>query len=341
MPIFLILFFLCLIPATAEEFAGEPFLEGASVADNGTSGAIPSRLHTATQFLDFPADFGDAKTFRLEAATLPLFGDLAQSWNGAASYTLDSATSLSLFAKLETTPDIESRPLLEGSHEDRLNDPGFRPLPCDGCALFTDNLYVGAINLMRVFHTDFPRIDIASRQIPMELGIGVTAKYYLEELVGPQDGDFFISNLNLDAGASVKFLWGWDPVSRQSDRDVKIQFSGLELLPTRQQSDNAGQLSYEPMNYRWRMSADWEEGFPSFSSTLTAGFTQKSEGGSIPAFGAEWDYRDLIYVRAGRDDDFLSAGMSLAWRWFSVHYAFRRHDLGNTWYQVSGQVSLP
>jgi hypothetical protein len=340
-PFILFLLLSILAPARAEEFAGEPFLEGASVADNGTSGAIPSRLHTATQFLDFPADFGEAKTFRLEAATLPLFGDLAQSWNGAAAYTLDSTTALSLFAKLETTPDIESRPLLRGTHEDRLNDPGFRPLPCDGCALFTDNLYMGALNLMRAFHADFPRVDIASRRIPMEIAIGITAKYYLEELAGPQDGDFFLSNLNLDAGAGLKLLWGWDPVSHRSDRDIKIQFSGLELLPTRQQSDIGGQLSYEDMSYRWRMSADWEEGFPSWASTLTLGFTQKSEGGRFPAFGAEWDFRDLIYVRAGRDDDFLSAGMSLNWRWFSVHYAFRRHDLGNTWYQVSGQVAWP
>lgn len=327
--------------ASAEEFAGEPFLEGSSVADNGTSAAIPSRFRTATQFLDFPGDFGAASTVRLEVATLPLFDNLAQSWNGAASYTLDSATSLSLFAKLETTPDIESRPLLQGSREDRLNDPGFRPLPCDGCAMFTDNLYLGALNLMRVFRADFPRIDIASRQIPMEIGFGLTAKYYLEELAGPQDGDFFLSNLNLDAGVGLKLLWGWDPVAKTSDRDIKIQFSGLELLPTRQQSDIGGQLSYESMTYRWRMSADWEEGMPSLGSVLTIGFTQKSEGGSLPALGAEWDYRDLIYVRAGRDDDFLSAGMSLAWRWFSVHYAFRRHELGNTWYQVSGQIAWP
>jgi hypothetical protein len=340
-PFLLACVLLCLARAAAEEFAGEPFLEGSSVADNGTSGAIPSRLRTATQFLDFPGDFGEAKSFRLEMATLPLFGDLAQSWSGAAAYTLDSSTSLSLFGKLEITPDIESRPLLRGSREDRLNNPGFRPLPCDGCAMYTDNLYVAALNLMRAFRFDFPRLDIASRQIPMELGIGLTAKYYLEELTGPQEGDFFLSNLNLDAGAGLKLFWGWDPIAKRSDRDIKIQFSGLELLPTRQQSDIGGQISYEKMAYRWRMSADWEEGFPSWSSTLTAGFTQKSEGGDWPAFGAEWDYRKLLYVRAGRDDDFLSAGVSLAWRWFSVHYAFRRHELGNTWYQVSGQLAWP
>jgi hypothetical protein len=117
--------------------------------------------------------------------------------------------------------------------------------------------------------------------------------------------------------------------------------TGLELVPTRQQSDIGGQISYERMDYRWRISADWAEGFPSLASVFTVGFTSRSEGGSFPAVGAEWDFRDLLYLRAGRDDNYLSAGVSLAWRWLSVHYAFRRHELGNTWYQVSGQVVWP
>lgn len=335
---------ICLVLAVrsrAEEFAGEPFVEGSSVANNGTSSALPSRLRTAMQFLEYPADFGEAKTFRLEMATLPLFGDLAQSWNGAFAYNLDARTQLSLFAKMEITPDIEATPLLRGSREDRLNDPGFRPVPCDGCWGFTDNLYMGALNLMRVFHAEFPRIDIASREIPMEFGIGVTAKYYLEEFVGPQNADYFIQNLNLDAGASMKFLWGWDPIAKRSDRDIKLQFSGLEVLPTSQQSDIGGQNVYEDVTWRWRMSADWAEGLPQWRSVATVGMTQKSEGGRLPAIGAEWAFMDMVYVRAGKDDDYLSAGMSLAWRWISVHYALRYHDLGTSLFQVSAQVAWP
>ena len=41
------------------------------------------------------------------------------------------------------------------------------------------------------------------------------------------------------------------------------------------------------------------------------------------------------------DDDFISAGASMAWRWVSVHYAFRYHELGMSLYQVSGQVAWP
>ena len=38
--------------------------------------------------------------------------------------------------------------------------------------------------------------------------------------------------MNMDAGAAIKFLWGYDPVTKNSDRDIKIQFSGFEILPT-------------------------------------------------------------------------------------------------------------
>ncbi len=342
-PLLFAIVLLCLVGARAEQFAGEPWLEGASVVDNGTSSAIPSRLHTATQFQDFPADFGDGKTYRLEMATLPVFGDMGQSWNGAMAYTLDGRTQLSVAGKVETIGDIQSRPLLNGSREDRLNDPGFRPVACDGCTMYTDNVYMTSLNLIRVFRTEFPRIDISSREIPIEFGLGVTAKYYLEELVQPDvtSGDFLLQNMNMDLGASMKFLWGWDPISKVSDRDIKVQFSGLELLPTRQQTTIDDQVGYEDMTYRWRISADWEEAFPDWQSIFIVGFTQKSEGSSIPAFGAEWDFKEMLFLRGGFDDDFISAGASMAWRWISFHYAFRHHALGNSLYQVSGQVTWP
>ncbi|MDB5106209.1 MAG: hypothetical protein JWP91_3898 [Fibrobacteres bacterium] len=330
---------LALIGAESEDFTGEQYLLGSSVADNGSSAALPSRIYTATQFLDFPGDFGDAKTFRLEMASLPMFGDLSQTWDGAFGYALDPRTHMSVFGQIVTTPDISELPLLRGSREDRLNDPGFRPVACNGCAQMTDAVYLVALNFTRKYDMEFPRLDISSRPIPIQLSGGLTAKYYWEELFG---ADYYeAQNLNLDAGLCMKFLWGYNPVTKSSDRNIKIQFSGFEILPTSQQSEFGGVQVYERMDYRWRMSADWEEGFPDLASTLSAGFTQRSEGGAIPGFGVEWDLKDMLYVRAGLDDDYISAGASIAWRWISVHYAFRYHELGTSLYQVSGQVQWP
>jgi hypothetical protein len=335
----LLLFILLLAGfANSEEFSGEPYLLGSSVADNGSSAALPSRYYTASQFLDFPGDFGDANTLRMELADLPLFGDLSQSWNGAAGYALDPKTHVSVFGQLVSTPDIPVLPLLQGSKEDRLNDPGFRPEACGDCYQMRDMVYLVSLNFMRKYDMEFPRMDAFSRPIPMQLSAGLTAKYFYEELEG---GDYIAQNMNLDAGACLKFFWGYNPSNGVSDRNIKIQFSGFEILPTRQQSEFSGTQVYESMDYRWRMSASWEESVPELGSILSAGFSQKSEGGKYPAVGVEWDLKEILFLRAGRDQDFLSAGASLAWRWASVHYAFRYHELAASMYQVSAQVQIP
>lgn len=335
----LLLIVLCWLPVRGEEFSGEVYRIGTSVADNGSSGAVPSRFHTATQYLDFPGDFGPRQTFRLEMATLPAFSDLSQNVNGALAYALDDRTRLNVFAGIVTTADIPVLPLLSGTPEDRLNDPAVRPVPCEvGCAFLKDVVYQANVNLMRRYDGHFPRLGIASRPIPAELSFGVTTKYFYEELEG---GGYEAQNLNLDLGACLKLAWGYDPVTRESDRDIKLQFSGFEMLPTRQKAAVDGFEVYERMPWRWSLSLAWEEGFPTLGSFATVGVTQKSEGGKLPALGAEWDFRRLLYLRAGWDREFLSAGASAAWRRLSVHYAFRHHELAHSLYQVSLQVEWP
>ncbi len=324
--------------AQAEDFAGEAYLIGSSVSDNGTSGALPSRFQTASQYLDFPGDIGDGKLLRLEMATLPLFNGLSQSLNGAVGYSVDSNTHVNAFLQTVTTGDIQVLPLLQGTAQDRLNDPGFRPAPCDGCQQLRDVVYMTNVNIMRKWDFEFPRSDISSRPIPMNFTLGMTTKYFYEELEG---GDYLAQNLNVDLGACLKFYWGYNPVTHFSDRDVKIQASGFELLPTKQRSDFSETQVYENISRRYHLSASWEEIFPDWNSTVALGATQKSEGGKYPAVGVEWDFHEIIYLRGGWDSEYLSAGASVAYRWFSVHYALRHHELGTSFYQVSGQVQWP
>lgn len=341
MPLFfapLILLLLLPLLTRAEDFSGEAYLIGSSVADNGTSGALPSRLRTATQFLDFPSDFGPSKTFRLEMATLPAFSGLSEYVNGAFAYALDSRTQVNLFGGMITTPDIPVLPLLRGSREDRLNDPTLRPQPCDNCQMLKDVVYLSDINFMRKYSGLFPRTDIGGRPIPLDFSVGLTTKYYWEELEG---GDYIAQNLNLDAGACLTLHWGYNPVDQTSDRDIRLQFSGFELLPTSQQSTMDNVDVYESMSRRWHFSVSWEEGLPQWNSTLSAGITQKSEGGKWPGGGLEWEFGRMLYLRGGWDQDYFSAGFSAAYRWVSVHYAFRHHELGNSLYQVSIQFQWP
>ena len=56
----------------------------------------------------------------------------------------------------------------------------------------------------------------------------------------------------------------------------------------------------------------------------------------------DWLFKqDIDSAGPNSYDEFISGGMSLAWRWISVHYALRYHELGTSLYQVSGQVQWP
>lgn len=308
------------------------------MAGNGSSNTVPSRFHTATQYLDFPGDFGPRKLFRLEGATLPSFSDLSRNVSGALNYALDSNTRVNVFAGILMTDGIVELPMLRGTSQDRINNPGLRPgEPCTDCGL-VDAVYQGNISFMRRYDGHLPRLDIGSRPIPMEASAGITTKYYYEELWA---GGYEAQNLNLDFGASLRFAWGYDPITRVSDRNFQFQIAGFEILPTRQQASVGDFQVFERMDSRWRVTFSWEEGLPSLGSFLTVAATQRSEGGKWPGLGAEWDLHRRLFVRAGWDGDFLSAGASVAWKSLSVHYAFRHHELGVSIYQVSAQVEWP
>jgi hypothetical protein len=271
-------------------------------------------------------------------ATLPVFGDLSQTLNGALTYSLDNKTLINVFGQTVTTSDISLLPLLRGSTEDRLNNPSFRPTPCNGCGQMKDVVYMANLNFMRKYDWEVPRIDIASRPIPVQFSAGVTTKYYYEELEG---GDFLSQNLNADLGLAMKFFWGFDPIKLTSDRNIKLQFNGFELLPTKQKSEFSNVFVYEGLLRRWHFSGSWEEFVPEWNSTVSVGFTQKFEQAKYPATGIEWGYNDMLFLRAGLDEEYLSGGASIAYRWASIHYAFRHHQLGTSLYQVSAQLEWP
>ncbi len=319
----------------AENFVGEVYLIGNSVVNNGSASTIPSQIYSPTQYLDFPAEMSEHKIYSVEIATLPTFASLSQIYNASVAFSLESRSQINAFYGMITTPNILERPLLQGSKEERLNDPTLRPGTCDFCNSLRDVVYLANINFMHQYDFLLPRLDIGYRPIPMQLGLGATSKYFYEELEG---GDYTAQNLNLDAGLSLKIFWGYNPVDKSSDRNLKFQFNGFELLPTNQRSAFANSKVDETLRLRWHFAFSWEEFFPDLQSKWTVGIQQKPELGKYPALGSEWGFRDVLFLRAGYDGNFISAGATLAYRFMALHYAFMHHDLNNTLYQVSLQL---
>ncbi len=339
-PTFALILCLGLPPVVrAAEFAGDIFLIGQSVASNGAAGLMPTQPFSPSQHLTFPSEQPDEPIHALEINALPLFGSVARAYNAAATVSLDSQSQISAYYSIIRDDDIQLRPLLRGTREERMNDPSLRPTNCRDCGTFLTNMVTSAgLNFARSYSMRLPRSQISHRPIPLELNIGGTAKYFIEEL---WSGDYTAQNLNLDAGIGLTFFWDYHPITRLSTRNIKIIASGFELLPTAQIEEFGGSQVKEAIDSRWHYTFVWEEEISRWESRFTLSSQQRSEGGKWPGLGAEWNFKNMLFARTGFRSGFFSAGASLSYRMVSVHYAFIHHELATTLYQVSMQVRWP
>ncbi len=322
---------------TATDFAQEAFLVPHGVAANGSALMAPPLIGAPMNFLDWPAGSQARGIASIEASTQPLFDGLSRAILGAGQYQYDGKTRLFAMTGIIGTDNIPVRPLLAGSHEERLNRPELRPDECQSCSTLRDQVYLGALNAQRAFQGEMPRSGISSQPIPLTLWTGLTTKYFWEELEG--DG-YTAQALNLDGGVALSIALSYDPVAHQSSRDLTLSISGFELLPTPQRSEIEGLVKDEIAQRRWHVGMQWRESWPKWNSTTAVGLLQRSEFGRWPGFAVEWDLNHAAYLRFGYDGFTLATGVSINWHWISVHYALQKQDLGTTWYQVSLQLDM-
>jgi len=60
----------------------------------------------------------------------------------------------------------------------------------------------------------------------------------------------------------------------------------------------------------------------------------------IQRFGAEYYYRDLLFVRAGIHEAGYSVGLGVKYRRIGMDYSFRAHEFADTPYRLTLSVSL-
>lgn len=80
----------------------------------------------------------------------------------------------------------------------------------------------------------------------------------------------------------------------------------------------------------YKFGAAYQQPISLLRSTVTLSAENSSESYQQGRFGGEFRYRNLIALRAGREQEKLTMGAGLAiWR-FGLDYAYNSHDLGNT-----------
>ncbi|MBF0431057.1 MAG: hypothetical protein HQK83_07250 [Fibrobacteria bacterium] len=319
----------------AQNFAGEVYLIGYSVPVNGSAGTLPSSNGAPSQIINFPAHISAPNFMRFELSTLPMFGDLAKTYTGAIALALDSNTEISLFTAMMTNDDIFQFSSLEYTKAERFSDPAKRPQACgSSCNALKNVDYLSYLNVKRKFSGLLPRLDFAQSPIPIHASIGANIKYFMEELEG---ADYIAQNINLDLAANVIIDWAHDGQNESSPRIFSLDIAGFELLQTPQYSKYAS----ESIKSRIHLGFNWDENLFFLDSRVKFGVRHMSEWGNLPALGVEWQFKNLLFVRAGYHKDFVTGGLSLTYKIIALHYSLSHHYLAFNPYQVSMQIQTP
>ncbi len=322
----------CINFSFSEEYAGEIYLIGYNVPANGLGRTIPSTIYSPSQFVDFPAIPGNSDN-SIEVAAIPQFGSLGSLFLGSVLFSLDSLSQIGLAAAMGIVDGIISNPAPNYTQEERYNDPDKRLQACPTCPQNRNADYLIFVNFQRSYNGELPRIDFTSRPIPICFTWGTTVKYFKEELEGQ---DYIAQNLNMDMGASLKLDWGYNPAINKSSRAFSLDLNGFELLQTSQ----ASKYAREKIASRFYMGLYWQENLEKYRSKFTLGIRQKPGWGRLPGIGMEWNYANLLAVRAGAQTGFITGGIGFNYHIFNLHYSLSYHELSYTLNQISLQLNF-
>ncbi len=326
----------CAIQAT--EFSGELYRIPLSVASNGSVQSLPPLRSGPSQLQSFPAIYEGDQRASVELSAIPIHGGLEKAYLLGLGFSIDSSHYVRAITTMQRADGIIIRPSLEGTMEQRLNQPELRPGDCNDCNSLSDAAYFAALNYVGNYRNILPRTGIESRPIPFEVSGGITLKYFLEELEGM---DYFAQNFNADAGIAIRLFWGFNPTSRQSDRDILMHVNGFELLQSTQLSRLGDEtLAEEAIASRFTYGLSWIEYLPKLKSRIGLGLQQELNSGSWPNMGIEWWLLERLGMRMGASSNRFAAGTSLHYRFVTLDYAIQYNSLASTLYQLSLQMGF-
>ncbi len=315
------------------KYTAEPYLMGYSVSTNGSSRVMPSYLGSPSQIIDFPAEMSPAPGAYFELSTLPIFGGLSNIYIGALSFQWDTLSEISVFAAMTHDDGIIKNNALKYTAAQRLSDPSKRPEKCNNCMELINNSYLGLINFKRRFLTTLPRINFYKLEIPLITTAGLNLKYLKDELEGM---NFIAHNLNMDASVHIEIRIPNPSFPGHFERCFNVMITGFELLQTQQFSE----YGREKVSARYHMNMYWNEKFRKVSCTLGLGVIHQPEWSDLPGVALRVNYKEMLTLRAGFQEPYISGGLSFRYKQLALHYAIRNHQLGTSLYQLSLQAYL-
>ncbi|MFH0921300.1 MAG: hypothetical protein V1913_13185 [Fibrobacterota bacterium] len=273
-------------------------------------------------------DQGD--NFTSFAAVLPLPQNRLAM---AASYSRFQTGDIPYFGELEGGDDVEAR-----NNNIALRSSGV-PL-----GAFTASSDLLSLSLAKWTTRELSQEVFYKLTVPVTLSAGGAFKFYRQNFAfDPALGqpDYEGHALDIDLGGLLAFTL---------DKDLNTglptkSFSAGMTLKNALRSSVAYNSSrnYEDPGERIRLLGfAYTHALPAFSSraVLTLDLVRRADE-QVQRFGAEYAFRELLFLRAGYLDHGTTAGVGIQWRFVRVDYSYRYHELSSTPYRISLNIRRP
>lgn len=347
--IFTILSILLILPIVSVSVAvGETFytsefeyLVRGGRADAMGGAACASGSDALSLFVN-PARICLVRSRQIQIEYTPLWDLGDDLMNGAVLVPVDSTLAVGLgYSRFEINGIPWYDDLAGASAEERYNDMSKRSTgqsPGGFGAAYDLLLF----SLAKSWSTRIAQDVFYKLTIPLTVSGGLSLKFFRqsfsfpEELASPYEGHA----TDIDLGFSAGFVLDKDLAAGKASKVLTIAYALKNLFradvaynTTEDYRDTGERVRYLGFAYQHAVSR-LRGGF-----NLSMDFV-RSYDDQIQRFGAEYYFRDLLFVRAGIHEGGYSAGMGVQWRRLGVDYSFRAHEFADTPYRLTLSVGL-
>lgn len=276
-----------------------------------------------------PALPGFEEQYRVWVEGARLYGGLSHT--GALSLTVPVQNKINLSGAYAAffSGDIIEQDTLPGTPLERLYDYGKRPDENSGRGVFHNNHHLLTASVAKVFGIPLPRPSGFSVPIPLDVGGGVSFRYYWQTMT-PGDKTRMAVNGNLDVGTAVRLGVDYDIEEERICRAVMFGVSVRNVLRTKMVWLYSRDSYEEPVHPSAHFGISYldETGFLFADWLLSVALHRRYE--STLHAGIEATVRDVVSFRVGIADRTFSFGAGIGYRGVTIDYSFSFDELAFT-----------
>jgi hypothetical protein len=285
-----------------------------------------------------PAAHAFVNHYEISAEYARLYGDLSSHGCAAIHIPLQEQMSVDAFYERYQSGAIKEWDSLPGTPLQRLEDPSLRADGSDNGLFYNDQNSV-ILSLAKIFPMPIPRPESYSYPLPIDLSAGISFKDFWQTL-NPYGKVYMGMNINCDAGLLLRVSIDYDLVKKQVCREVFAGVTVKDFLGT-----NVVWL-HSPDNYQENVDASEYYGISYIDRTHFLGanwlvsFALEKSYDVTYHGGIEAQFFDMVSLRAGLSEHVWTCGAGIAYRSYSLDYAFRFDDIDYSPLRIALRVSF-